>query len=47
MEGKNEVLEEEFQPWAPIESKLVKYSIILGIISLIVLGGLINVFLLK
>ncbi len=42
-----EEIREEVQPWDPIESKLVKYSIGLGIVSLIVLGILINVFLLS
>ncbi len=42
-----EVMEDEAQPWSPIEGKLVKYSLILGVISLIVLGILINTFLLK
>jgi len=39
-------VKEESQPWDPIEGKLVKYSIIFGIIALIVLGILINLFLL-
>ncbi|OCC14334.1 hypothetical protein DBT_2207 [Dissulfuribacter thermophilus] len=38
---------EETQPWDPIEGKLVKYSVISGVISLVVLGILINTFLLK
>jgi len=37
----------ECQPWDPIESKLVGYSIVLGIIALIVLGFIINVTILK
>lgn len=37
---------EESQPWDPIEGKIVKYSLILGVFSLIVLGILINMFLL-
>ncbi len=37
----------ESQPWDPIESKLVGYSIILGIIALVVLGFIINVTILK
>jgi len=35
------------QPWDPIESKLVGYSIILGIIALVVLGFIINATILK
>jgi len=35
------------QPWDPIESKLVKYSLISGVIALIVLGLIINFTILK
>ena len=41
-----DLVKEESQPWDPIEGKLVKYSIISGVIALIVLGILINIFLL-
>lgn len=44
---RQEEMREEVQPWDPIESKLVKYSVGLGIVALIVLGILINVFLLS
>ncbi len=43
-----EVREEvkEAEPWEPIESKLVFGSIVAGIIAMIVLAAIINVFIL-
>ncbi len=44
-----EVFEEkvkEAEPWEPIESKLILWSIVAGIIAMIVLAALINVFVL-
>ncbi len=35
------------EPWDPVEDKLVKYSIIAGIVLTIVLAALINVFVLS
>ena len=36
----------EAEPWEEWEGKLVKYSLLIGVGTLIVLGGLINVFIL-
>jgi len=35
------------EPWEPWESKLVIVSIIIAVISLLILGILINIFILK
>lgn len=34
------------EPWEEWEGKLVKYSLLIGVGALIVLGGLINLFIL-
>ncbi len=38
---------EAAEPWDPIESRLVKMSILAGIAAMIVLAALINMFLLS
>lgn len=38
---------EEGEPWEEIETKLVLYSLTLGVIALLVLGALINKFILS
>jgi len=49
MDEKEREMEElmRSQPWDVVESKLVKYSIMLGITALIVLGLIINFTILK
>ncbi|AEA47186.1 hypothetical protein [Archaeoglobus veneficus] len=42
------VLEEmEVEPWEPIESKLVKWTVVTGIIAMIILAALVQTFILK
>ena len=37
----------EAEPWEDWEGKLVKYSLLIGVGALVVLGALINVFILS
>jgi hypothetical protein len=37
---------QEAEPWEEWEGKLVKYSLLIGVGALIVLGALINIFIL-
>ncbi|MCF8038652.1 MAG: hypothetical protein K9K79_04990 [Desulfohalobiaceae bacterium] len=51
MEQKEEISQEveaqEAEPWEAWEGKLVKYSLLIGLAALAVLGGLVNVFILS
>lgn len=44
--GVKDVAHEAEEPWLPIETKLVAYSLIGGLIALIVLAALVNMFIL-
>lgn len=37
----------EAEPWEDWEGKLVKYSLLIGVAALIVLGSLVNIFILS
>jgi hypothetical protein len=37
----------EAEPWEPIETKLVVYSLIIGTVAIVVLGVLVNKFILS
>jgi hypothetical protein len=43
----SEGLAMEAEPWEEWEGKLVKYSLLIGVAALIVLGALVNVFILS
>lgn len=43
---KEEVTSEVEEPWLPIETKLIATSLIVGLIALIVLATLVNIFIL-
>ncbi|NOZ77533.1 MAG: hypothetical protein GXO65_07770 [Euryarchaeota archaeon] len=46
-EVEGEVRLEEGEPWEPIETKLVVYSLALGVVALVVLGAIINKYILS
>jgi len=47
LQGADESALEDAEPWESWETKLVLWSILIGISGLVVLGTLINIFLLK
>jgi hypothetical protein len=47
MGEEGEVRLEEAEPWESIETKLVVYSLALGVVALVVLGALINKYILS
>ncbi len=47
VEERNLLEEMEVEPWEPIETKLVRGTLIAGIISMIVLAVLVHVFVLS
>jgi hypothetical protein len=44
--NKEEAIRKVGEPWLPVETKLVRNSLIIGFIALIVLATLVNIFIL-